>query len=101
MDICINYLSFLLEFILELIFNNNNSHEVINSAYGDARMYAYNIFTEYDASAASGISVGGSVIEGMVYGFILGLKSCIMIFIFIWARASFPRIRYDQLMSFC
>ena len=24
-----------------------------------------------------------------------------MIFTFIWARASFPRIRYDQLMSFC
>ena len=39
--------------------------------------------------------------EGMIYGLILGLKSCVMIFIFIWARASFPRIRYDQLMSFC
>jgi NADH-ubiquinone oxidoreductase chain 1 len=24
-----------------------------------------------------------------------------MVFIFIWARASFPRIRFDQLMSFC
>ena len=32
---------------------------------------------------------------------ILGLKSCIMIFIFIWVRASLPRIRFDQLMSFC
>jgi NADH-ubiquinone oxidoreductase chain 1 len=31
----------------------------------------------------------------------LGLKSCIMIFIFIWTRASLPRIRFDQLMSFC
>ena len=41
------------------------------------------------------------IIEGMVYGLTLGLKSCTMIFIFIWARASFPRIRYDQLMSFC
>jgi len=39
--------------------------------------------------------------EGFIYGLTLGLKSCIMIFIFIWARASFPRIRYDQLMSFC
>ena len=41
------------------------------------------------------------VIEGLVYGLTLGFKSCVMIFIFIWARASFPRIRYDQLMSFC
>jgi NADH-ubiquinone oxidoreductase chain 1 len=24
-----------------------------------------------------------------------------LIFIFIWARASFPRIRFDQLMSYC
>jgi NADH-ubiquinone oxidoreductase chain 1 len=39
--------------------------------------------------------------EGLICGIILGLKSCIMIFIFIWARASFPRIRFDQLMSFC
>ena len=41
------------------------------------------------------------LIEGLVYGLTLGIKSCIMIFIFIWARASFPRIRFDQLMSFC
>ena len=41
------------------------------------------------------------LIEGLLYGLTLGLKSCIMIFIFIWARASFPRIRFDQLMSFC
>jgi NADH-ubiquinone oxidoreductase chain 1 len=24
-----------------------------------------------------------------------------MIFVFIWVRASFPRIRFDQLMAFC
>jgi len=41
------------------------------------------------------------LIEGLFYGLTLGLKSCIMIFIFIWTRASFPRIRFDQLMSFC
>nr|YP_009687546.1 NADH dehydrogenase subunit 1 [Ramalina intermedia]QDX14928.1 NADH dehydrogenase subunit 1 [Ramalina intermedia] len=41
------------------------------------------------------------IIEGLIYGLTLGFKSCVMIFIFIWARASFPRIRYDQLMSFC
>ena len=41
------------------------------------------------------------LIEGLMYGLALGIKSCIMIFVFIWARASFPRIRFDQLMSFC
>jgi NADH-ubiquinone oxidoreductase chain 1 len=42
-----------------------------------------------------------SAYEGLIYGFVIGLKSSIMIFIFIWARASFPRIRFDQLMAFC
>ena len=40
------------------------------------------------------------LIEGMIYGLTIGIKSCVMIFIFIWVRASFPRIRFDQLMSF-
>jgi NADH-ubiquinone oxidoreductase chain 1 len=40
-------------------------------------------------------------LEGLIYGLSLGLKSSIMIFTFIWVRASFPRIRFDQLMSFC
>jgi len=41
------------------------------------------------------------LIEGLLYGLTLGVKSCVMIFVFIWARVSFPRIRFDQLMSFC
>ena len=40
------------------------------------------------------------IIEGLLSGLSIGLKSCVMIFIFIWVRASFPRIRFDQLMSF-
>jgi len=42
-----------------------------------------------------------TLIEGISYGLFLGLKTSIMIFIFIWVRASFPRIRFDQLMQFC
>jgi NADH-ubiquinone oxidoreductase chain 1 len=34
-------------------------------------------------------------------GLALGLKVCLLLFIYIWVRASFPRLRYDQLMSFC
>nr|YP_009262068.1 NADH dehydrogenase subunit 1 [Chrysoporthe austroafricana]AMX22143.1 NADH dehydrogenase subunit 1 [Chrysoporthe austroafricana] len=40
-------------------------------------------------------------LEGLLYGLSIGLKSSIMIFIFIFTRASFPRIRFDQLMGFC
>ena len=40
------------------------------------------------------------LVEGLLYGLSLGLKSSIMIFTFIWVRASFPRIRFDQLMLF-
>lgn len=46
-------------------------------------------------------SLSDPMLEGLFYGLSLGLKTCIMIFVFIWARASFPRIRFDQLMSFC
>lgn len=41
------------------------------------------------------------LLEGILYGLILGVKTCIMVFVFIWVRASFPRIRFDQLMSYC
>jgi NADH-ubiquinone oxidoreductase chain 1 len=41
------------------------------------------------------------ILEGLLYGLSLGLKSSLMIFTFIWVRSSFPRIRFDQLMGFC
>jgi NADH-ubiquinone oxidoreductase chain 1 len=31
---------------------------------------------------------------------VLGFKTCLILFIYIWCRASFPRLRYDQLISF-
>ena len=40
-------------------------------------------------------------INGLLSGLTIGLKSSILVFVFIWVRASFPRIRFDQLMSFC
>jgi NADH-ubiquinone oxidoreductase chain 1 len=40
-------------------------------------------------------------IYGISSSLILGIKASLMIFVFIWARASLPRIRFDQLMSFC
>lgn len=39
-------------------------------------------------------------LEGVAYGVTIGTKASAMVFIFIWVRASFPRIRFDQLMSY-
>jgi NADH:ubiquinone oxidoreductase subunit H len=36
-------------------------------------------------------------LEGLVFG----IKVCFLLFFFIWVRASFPRLRYDQLMLLC
>ena len=41
------------------------------------------------------------ITQGLYTSINLGLKTCLMIFTFIWVRASFPRIRFDQLMSYC
>ena len=56
---------------------------------------------DYDHSIMNQFEVFSSpLIEGMISGLTLGVKSCIMVFVFIWVRASFPRIRFDQLMLF-
>lgn len=39
--------------------------------------------------------------ESLKSSLIIAIKSLLMIFVFIWVRASFPRIRFDQLMSGC
>lgn len=46
-------------------------------------------------------SLFSSAFEGLLSGVILGIKTGILIFTFIWIRASFPRVRFDQLMAFC
>lgn len=43
-----------------------------------------------------------NILFDKIYGsYILGIKIIIVVFFFIWVRASFPRLRYDQLMSLC
>jgi len=72
----LNYCNNLIyEFVLEDLFI------IINNIY---LPFSYNTFT-----------------LSLIYIFILGLKTCILIFTFIWVRASYPRIRFDQLMSYC
>ena len=54
-----------------------------------------NIYTE------TNISFVNTLLDGLISSLMLGIKSCLLIFVFIWARASLPRIRFDQLMSYC
>lgn len=42
-----------------------------------------------------------TILQGLLDSLSLGFKASALIFTFIWVRASFPRIRFDQLMSFC
>jgi NADH-ubiquinone oxidoreductase chain 1 len=39
--------------------------------------------------------------NSLLGSFTLAIKSCILIFAFIWVRASYPRIRFDELMTYC
>ena len=41
------------------------------------------------------------ILTNTIAGIFLGLKVSLFIFFFVWIRASFPRIRYDQLMNTC
>ena len=41
------------------------------------------------------------IVLSLFYSLILSIKSFFFVFTFIWVRASYPRIRFDQLMSFC
>jgi len=41
------------------------------------------------------------LIDKIQGSYILGFKIIVVVFFYIWVRASFPRFRYDQLMSLC
>ena len=64
-------------------------------------IFDINIGLFNNLSDETNISFLNIFFNGLISSLMLGLKSCLMIFIFIWARASLPRIRFDQLMSYC
>jgi NADH-quinone oxidoreductase subunit H len=78
--------------------------------YGGTGFVAY-LFSEYvNMLVVSGIATtvflggwlipGNPHVPGWVDPFIVGAKMMIFMTLFIWIRATLPRLRYDQLMSF-
>jgi NADH-ubiquinone oxidoreductase chain 1 len=94
-DFLINFVDFISSISLFLIegipykflFEKINNYEELNSVNLNLEGYL-DILSYYS-------------LDGIFYSLSLGFKTCLMIFIFIWARASLPRIRFDKLMSFC
>ena len=64
-------------------------------------LYYFDLGSSSDYSIMREEFLNNSSFNGLLSSLILGVKSSFMIFAFIWVRASFPRVRFDQLMSFC
>jgi NADH-ubiquinone oxidoreductase chain 1 len=58
-------------------------------------------FLGFESYTETNINIYTILLQGLIYSLTLGIKSSFLIFVFIWVRASFPRIRFDQLMSYC
>jgi len=67
--------------------------------YIDNYFHLFNILNK--DTSINDVGLINVILKGLESSLLLGLKSCTMIFVFIWARASLPRIRFDQLMSYC
>jgi NADH-quinone oxidoreductase subunit H len=80
-----------------------------NTEYGGSKFASY-FFAEYvNILVVSGIAVtmflGGWQLPfvdppGWVDPFVVFGKIFVFVFLFVWIRATLPRLRYDQLMSF-
>ena len=85
-----------LDYFFSIMFGGGLGNFASNLDYFSNEHFKYFICSLNDNKV-----INNPLIEGIICGIILGIKSSFMIFVFIWVRASFPRIRFDQLMSFC
>ena len=63
--------------------------------------YIFDLANINNLASSQSFSSLNILFEGTITGFVIGLKSALIMFLFIWVRASFPRIRYDQLLQVC
>jgi NADH-ubiquinone oxidoreductase chain 1 len=80
----------------DMIESENNDFCVSNYIVKSTSDY----FTNFSSkeTALESINILIDKIQG---SYVLGFKIIIVVFFYIWVRASFPRFRYDQLMSLC
>jgi NADH-ubiquinone oxidoreductase chain 1 len=95
-DIVTVFIVNILDYFSSIVFGGSLGNFVNYLDYFDNEHFKYFVYSLNDNKV-----INNPLIEGIVCGIILGIKSSLMVFIFIWVRASFPRIRFDQLMSFC
>jgi NADH-ubiquinone oxidoreductase chain 1 len=73
---------------------NDNTHLILPQGLKD------NYMTKF-SSRDTVFEFINILIDKVQGSYILGFKIIIVVFFYIWVRASFPRFRYDQLMSLC
>jgi NADH-ubiquinone oxidoreductase chain 1 len=98
----IYYLKYAIYYILQIlviIFEEITNMFVHSASNG----IDYNIYIESkeDFFAKFAFINSHPIIKGIIYSLVLAIKSCMLIFAFIWVRASYPRIRFDELMTYC
>jgi NADH-ubiquinone oxidoreductase chain 1 len=99
-DIVTILISNMIYYIITFVVQDHSSFIDTDNLYFNINNLNFNMFIENTFSNWE-YTYEYSILLNLLPSIIIAIKSCIMIFIFIWARASFPRIRFDQLMSFC
>jgi len=97
----ISFSFFLLQFILVII--EYYIYFIINSKYDFWYLIDNNIYTmsKEELFYSWDYYTNNYLFIGLLNSLTLAIKSCILIFSFIWVRASYPRIRFDELMTYC
>lgn len=82
------------------LFSSYDLYNQLSDAINNENFYKINFQFEPEKSSDNWIT--DSIIYTNYYNsFWLGIKSLLVVFAFIWVRASYPRIRFDQLMLYC